>query len=111
MTSGQTSIVELRLDQTVSTDALSLRWQELNDSRCPVGVACVWEGQAAVILEVRRGGEAGKTVELVLRAGAEPAARAVAGLELRLLEVEPYPREGVVPERNQYVATLEIKPL
>jgi hypothetical protein len=110
VTAGETAVVELRFDEPLSLDTLRLRWLDLNDSRCPQGVQCVWEGQAVVTLEVSRDGLAPQRVELILRSGVEPGAETVAGYELRLLKVEPYPRQGVTPERNDYVATVEIRP-
>lgn len=32
---------------------LSLEVKEINDSRCPEGVTCIWEGNASVIVEVK----------------------------------------------------------
>lgn len=110
-TPGETSVVELGLDQTVSVGEVRLRWLDLNDSRCPLGVNCIWEGQAVVTLEVWRNDEAPQRIELTLRSGSGSAEEAVAGYHLRLLNVQPYPREGVTPKRSEYVATVEIKPL
>jgi len=109
-TAGETAAVELRFDETVSQGELLLRLLELNDSRCPLGVQCVWEGQVAATVEVSRDEFAPRVVELVLRSGLDAGAKAVAGHQLRLLNVEPYPREGVTPERREYFATLEIEP-
>ena len=107
---GETAVVELYFDETVSQGELRLRLLELSDSRCPLGVQCVWEGQVAATVEVSRDELAPQVVELVLRSGLDAGAKAVAGHRLRLLNVEPYPREGVTPERREYVATLEIEP-
>ena len=110
-TAGEAAVLELRFDETVSAAALRLRWLELNDSRCPLGVQCVWEGQAVVTVEISGDDLAAERVDLTLRAGVEPAVVVVAAHELQLLDVEPYPREGVTPERGEYVATLEIRPV
>ncbi len=108
-TAADGTVVELRFDESLSFDVLRLRLVELNDSRCPQGVQCVWEGQAVATVEVSGDDLAAQTVELVLRAGVEPRAVAAAGYELRLLRVEPYPRAGVTPERREYVATISIR--
>lgn len=107
---GDAVVVELRFDETMPVGALRLRWLELGDSRCPLGVQCVWEGQAVVTLEVSGDEVVPERVELTLRAGVEAAARAVAGRELRLLGVDPYPREGVTASRDEYVATIDLRP-
>ena len=77
-TPGEISVLELSLDQTVSVGELRLRWIDLNDSRCPVGVTCFWEGQAVATLEVSREDLRPQRVELFLRAGVEDGAEAVA---------------------------------
>jgi hypothetical protein len=104
-------VVELRLDEVVSLGTLRLSLLELNDSRCPQGVQCVWEGRALATLEVSRADLTPQRAELILRPDTESAAKTIAGHELRLLNVEPYPREGVSPERSEYVATVEIRAL
>ncbi len=104
-------MVALRFDETVTRGALRLRLVKLNDSRCPQGVQCVWEGQVAATVEVSRDDLAPRAVELTLRAGLDSGAETAAGHDLRLLSVEPYPRDGVTPERSAQVATVEIRPL
>ncbi len=106
-----TAVVELRIDEIASHGNLRLRLLEVNDSRCPRGAQCIWEGQVTATVEVSRQNLMPQTVELMLRAGVEMWATAVAGFELRLLNVAPYPRDGVTPERGAHLATVEIRPL
>lgn len=108
---GEVAVVEVRFDETVSSGALRLRWMDLNDSRCPQGVKCVWAGEAAATVEVTRNGLEPQTIVLKLRAGQEESAQMAAGSELRLLDVEPYPRTGMTPERGDYVAAIGIRSL
>ena len=107
----EAEVLQLHFDERVSVGALHLRWLDLNDSRCPQGVQCVWEGQAVATVEFSRDDLPPDNVELTLHPGVETVASTAAGHELRLLAVEPYPREGVTPERSEHVATLEIRPL
>ena len=61
-----------------------------NDSRCPVDVVCVWEGEAVVRLRLDPSGEGpGRTVDLKT-----PGDRSVpfGGMVVELLEVTPAPR-------------------
>lgn len=105
-------VVELGLDQVVTSGALRLRLLELDDSRCPLGVQCVWEGQvrATLSVSVDESVSAGyETVELFLRAGVEPVDEVVFDHGLRLLRVEPHPRDGVTPARGSGVVTLEVR--
>lgn len=100
--------VELRFDDTTKYQDLELRWLEIEDSRCPVGVACVWAGQILVIVEVSRGEEEPVEIELVHRIKGPPPMSRAFGFELRLLGVDPHPEEGISPERSDYVAQIEI---
>lgn len=78
-----------------------------NDSRCPKGVTCIWEGDAVVELRVQpRGGDA-RSVELHVNERFERRAP-VDGVTVTLERLEPYPEaERPVPEGG-YVATLRI---
>ena len=100
--------IELRFDETFEYQNLELRWLELDDSRCPIGVTCVWEGQIVATVEVARGAEASVELELVLRAGIEPETSRAFDHELVLRGVDPHPRDGFTPERSDYVARIEI---
>lgn len=109
-----TTTVALRFDETAQHGDLRLSLLDLQDSRCPHGVQCFWEGQVTARIEASRSdstSEAAEQVELVLRAGVEPEVEAAVGHAFRLLRVAPYPREGVTPERGEHEATLEIDQL
>ena len=100
--------VELRFDETAEYRDLKLRWLEVEDSRCPIGVQCVWAGQVVVTVEATRGEEGPVELELVLRVGRDPRAVRAFAHELLLKGVDPPPRPGVTPERSHYLALLEI---
>lgn len=105
---GSSGVIELRFDETVQFQDLELRWLALDDSRCPIGVTCVWEGQIVATVEVTRGAEDPVQLELVLRAGIEPKASRAYDHELILRGVDPHPKEGVTPDRTDYLARIEI---
>jgi hypothetical protein len=102
------TVIELRFDQTVEYQDLELRWLALDDSRCPIGVTCVWEGQIVATVEVARGGEGSVELKLPLRVAIEPETSRAFDHELVLQGVDPHPRYGVTPERSDYVARIEI---
>ena len=38
---------------SIGSESLELRFQEvINDSRCPVGVTCVWEGEVSCLVDI-----------------------------------------------------------
>jgi hypothetical protein len=78
------------------------------DSRCPVNVTCVWEGQATVALDISREGKSPRSVALTSRAGHEELAVAdIDGYSLRLVKVEP-PKTREKIELDEYIITLTI---
>jgi hypothetical protein len=100
---------ELRFDQPLRVGELEITWMEVSDSRCPLDVTCVWEGEVRVVLGITGEQERLDRVELVLN-GAIDGGVAVEnrGYEIRLMDVRPYPREGVEVRRDEYVAILHI---
>lgn len=111
-TGGTPATVELRYDQPLVHEGLELRLAEISDSRCPIGVTCVWEGEVAVSLEAARGSEAPVEVKLTLpaRTDRNRDQAVVHGYLLRLLAVEPHPKYGVTTPREGHVVRLEIRP-
>ncbi len=78
------------------------------DSRCPAGVVCVWQGNAAVDLRVT-GGAAPVTIEL--NTALQPMDEDVAGVRITLLEVQPGPQAGVPTPREAYSVRLRMEPI
>ena len=93
--------VVLRFDTLVQYRDLGLRWLKLEDSRCAIGLTCVWAGQMLAVVEVSREGDA--TVEINLRTmvGREPEVSTAFGYEFRLVDVEPHPKNNVTISRSE----------
>jgi hypothetical protein len=86
------------------------------DSRCPTGTVCVWEGQVVASLWASHGtSSTGPDVErfsLTLHAGqADLATKTVLGKRFTLVEVAPYPKAGVRIDPKQYEITLQVESL
>ena len=79
----------------------------VNDSRCPKGVTCVWEGDAVIEVRVTPEGGEPEIVQLHLnaRTGKDVVVR---GLRLALERLEPYPEEGRSIGARDYRAFLSI---
>ncbi len=78
---GESSDIQAGL-LTITFDKL------VEDSRCPNGVECFWEGQATVQLLVNES----TTVDLIMRAGMEDLAKdTLDNYIYTLLDVSPYP--------------------
>ena len=100
---------QLRFDQVLSVAGLDIRWLAVEDSRCPEGVVCVWEGQVKIGLAVSRGEEDLGQFAIVLHAGDEDEAQVRIGTHtIGLVGIEPYPVVDVETSREDYVAMLVI---
>jgi hypothetical protein len=78
----------------------------LSDSRCPRGEACVWEGDAVVLLRLRAA-EADEEAELHTAARG-PRAAYVAGWRVELLDLQPSPVTGQPMHPEAYTAALRV---
>ena len=67
------------------------------DSRCPTDVQCPWQGNAAVRLELSSRIAEFAPQPVVLNTGIEPRERAMLGITVRLVDVDPYPRAADPP--------------
>jgi hypothetical protein len=77
------------------------------DSRCPVDVVCVWEGNAAVELGLTTG--TGPTRLRILNTALEPQATDFEGVRVTLVAVSPEPREGEPIPAESYVVRLRLE--
>lgn len=76
------------------------------DSRCPIGVQCVWAGDGAAKLQLKD--NAGAVSDDTLHTTLEPQSVHFQQLRIRLKSLEPYPVYGVQADTSKYVVTLEI---
>ena len=105
---------ELALGEAAACDCggLTITFTEvLEDSRCPTGVECVWEGQAKIQFQLKmEDGE--ETIELIRRPGHDELARDTVGNDIyNLLEVSPYPEEGKDIPKENYRVEMVVKQL
>jgi len=99
---GQTAVLE--------AENLAVKFLDVaEDSRCPVGVECIWQGQVKIDLEVKRQDENPDTIQLTSLAGEPELAEAAVGdLYIRLAKVEPPPVKGSVLTIFDYRITLTV---
>jgi hypothetical protein len=81
------------------SDNLSVKVVKISDSRCAIGVVCIWQGEATVYLDVKDV----KTWEVVLSTFHQPI-DTVNNYIFKLIDVLPYPKYQVeVPEDEKKV--------
>ena len=79
------------------------------DSRCPLGVTCIWEGDAVVELVATDPPSPGQALELHT-AGQFPREATHGRYLIRLVALSPQPREGQPVAAQDYRATLRVTP-
>jgi hypothetical protein len=90
---------ELTLKTGDICSSKSVKVLKINDSRCPIGVVCVWQGEATVNLEVKES----SVFEVVLSTFHQPV-DTVNNFIFKLIDVLPYPIFGVeVPDSEKSV--------
>ncbi len=106
-------IIPLKIGEAVEINGESLTIdfdKIIDDSRCPTGAECFWEGQAEVNLLWN------KTKELVviMRAGQEDLAKdTIDNIVLTLLDVRPYPdvKDELPIPAEAYVIDIQVDEL
>lgn len=79
----------------------------VGDSRCPVDVACVWQGDGVAQVALSQGGQSPQTFELHT-AKAKPVSYAGYDVELVRLRPEAHSTEPIAPE--SYRLTVRVSP-
>ena len=80
----------------------------VEDSRCPTGQTCIREGDAAVRLRVQKPGAAPSTLTLHTGGPGEREAD-FDGVNVRLVDVRPYPAGATKPQQEEYRVTLLVR--
>ena len=90
-------------DLKLSFDAIT------EDSRCPEGATCVWEGQAKAALTVTTKSGSEKIVMVRKGGQKENSVAEVGHYRIYLAAVNPYPKEGATIEPADYKLSLIVK--
>ncbi|MCE9653181.1 MAG: hypothetical protein K8Q89_09065 [Nitrosarchaeum sp.] len=79
--------VMINLHQTKSMDNLEVTFSEIDDSRCPSDVTCVWEGRASVTLHIY---DHLQNQTIILTTNETPS-KNVGVYKISLIDILPYP--------------------
>src|SRR5882724_1489698 len=77
-----------------------------SESRCAIGVDCVWVGNAAIAIEVAKKNK--KQVVAMLNTFLEPKEVAYRGFKIKLVALNPYPNFRELIDPKDYVATMVV---
>lgn len=99
---------QLKVDQVaqVSSDNVQLKFLEVQqDSRCPVNVQCIWQGQAKVAISLTRNEQPLGNLTLETSVDGQPIAQSVNGYSIKLVKVSPQPKANQPIDQSDYHAT------
>jgi len=99
---------QLRFHETASiTNGPQLTLLNIDDSRCPSDVTCVWEGEVKILLNVVKDGQDLGNFTLTSRAGNKDlATQTVDKYSIQVMQVDPYPVSTRNISSSDYVVTL-----
>ncbi|MDP2885377.1 MAG: hypothetical protein Q8P51_10200 [Ignavibacteria bacterium] len=81
---------------------LTLTFKDVTeDSRCPEGVVCVWQGNARILLGVNQ-------TAMALNTTLEPKQALYSAYVIQFLSLQPYPKLGQQIKKEEYVAALVV---
>ena len=102
--------VIVRIGDTVVANNLEITFTRvLEDSRCPIGVTCIWEGNAKVELEVGALNSDAPTIRLVLNTATEPRDGDAYGQRITLIAVRPNPVSTAPIPHDTYEVRLKVE--
>jgi hypothetical protein len=99
--------VEIQVGKEKKVNGLRIAFERVaEDSRCPVGVVCVWKGNARALFSARTA--RGECVEFELNTGVEPFEYRLGDHTIRLAKLAPHPNVNRETKAGEYVATLAV---
>lgn len=103
-------IVTARVGEPVSFGEINVTPLSVTDSRCAIGVTCVWAGKATVRLRVPTPqiGQLAVVGEKEIDIDVGEDIEIWRGVRLSLVSVDPYPQVNVTPDQSDYRITLKL---
>ncbi len=90
-----------------STDhKYTVQIKEIGDSRCPQGVACLWSGELSIKGELTADNH---TSAFEIHSVAEKLNLMPEGFTIKIVDAQPYPKNGIETKPEDLVVTLLIK--
>lgn len=105
-----TSVV-LAVGETAEVAGLIIRFIEVaEDSRCPLGVTCFWEGRGLVVLSAVVAGVEELVSLSTADSGDASRSATVSGYRITLVTLDPEPVSDAPTAPEDYLMTLEVVP-
>ena len=98
---GQPFNLAIGQSAEISGQNLQIRLLDVfGDSRCPIGVQCIWAGQVSCRFQITPAGSPSYEV-IIIQGGSSTATQTVQGLEFTI-NVTPYPEAGKQIGKGEY---------
>ena len=105
---GQAFDIKVGQKASISFQQLTLKFLSVSeDSRCPQGTICMWEGNGKVNIEVTATGQTSHVVELNTAMSLESEAT-YRTYKISLLDLQPYPSAESTIQQSEYIATVRV---
>lgn len=101
---------DLKVNETafIKQENMSITFVDIiEDSRCPMGAVCVWEGRVIAKVNIVKDSKQWNDVELIMRPGHREF-KVIDGYKITLINVEPYPKVKEKIDLSEYVITLVV---
>lgn len=88
---------------------LSIKFSNVTeDSRCPQGAQCIWEGKISIVFDIIEKGE--KTGEFTLSSNPDDSMKTqgINNYSISLVSVNPYPEIDKPFAKEDYIATISV---
>ncbi|HQU83095.1 MAG TPA: hypothetical protein PKY59_08230 [Pyrinomonadaceae bacterium] len=102
--SSQQAAIRINTQKKFSKSKLTVKVLEIEDSRCPKDVECVWAGDAKVKIKVTN--KKGKSETFELHTNLEPKTVKFDNYEIKLGEVTPYPASNIRIDASKRTAQI-----
>ena len=105
---GQAFDIKVGQEASISSQQLTLKFLSVSeDSRCPQGTICMWEGNGKVNIELTPTGQTSHVVELNTAMSLDSEATYL-NYNISLLDLRPYPSAESTIQQSEYIATVRI---
>ena len=95
--------IEIKFGEIVSYEDLNLNFYDIGDSRCPLDVTCLWEGDVTVSMSIKN-----QTFRTSVGFTSDYVFSYITPYEITLVDIQPHP---ISTEKSDYVAAINISKL
>jgi hypothetical protein len=105
---GQAFDIKVGQEVSISSQQLILKFLSVSeDSRCPRGTICMWQGNGKVNIELTATGQTSEVVQLNTAMSLDSEATYL-NYKISLLDLRPYPSAESTIQQSEYIATVRV---